>query len=191
MAEAALRVLSREGLDSTTTRAIVAEAGMSLASFHYAFSSREELLREVVTLVVAGERDITAAALAGHDGASGRAALASVLSRALSGYLATFGVQPGREHGMLELSLHAARTESLAAVAKWQHEQYRLLLSELLVAAADATGMRWTRDPHVLASIVLILSDGATVSRIVSDDPLADVVDACAEMVASFAEERV
>ena len=41
--EAALRVTEREGLAGGTTRAIVAEAGMSLASFHYAFSSREEL----------------------------------------------------------------------------------------------------------------------------------------------------
>ena len=40
--EAALRVMERDGLTAGTTRAIVAEAGMSLASFHYAFSSRDE-----------------------------------------------------------------------------------------------------------------------------------------------------
>ena len=46
LVEAALRVMVRGGLAAGTTRAIVAEAGMSLASFHYAFSSRDELLRE-------------------------------------------------------------------------------------------------------------------------------------------------
>ena len=43
--DAALRVVSRNGLAQATTRAIVAEAGMSLASFHYAFESRDELDR--------------------------------------------------------------------------------------------------------------------------------------------------
>ena len=39
--EAGLRVVAREGLAAASTRAIVAEAGMSLASFHYAFESRD------------------------------------------------------------------------------------------------------------------------------------------------------
>ena len=34
---AALRVVASRGLHEASTRAIVAEAGMSLASFHYAF----------------------------------------------------------------------------------------------------------------------------------------------------------
>jgi AcrR family transcriptional regulator len=54
--EAALRVMERDGLTAGTTRAIVAEAGMSLASFHYAFASREELLRELVQRVVGQEQ---------------------------------------------------------------------------------------------------------------------------------------
>lgn len=42
--EAALRVIARDGLAAATTRAIAAEAGMSLASLHYAFTSRDELI---------------------------------------------------------------------------------------------------------------------------------------------------
>ncbi len=55
LVEAALRVMARDGLAAGTTRAIVAEAGMSLASFHYAFASRDELLRELVHRVVGHE----------------------------------------------------------------------------------------------------------------------------------------
>ena len=49
--EAALRVVARNGLAQATTRAIVAEAGMSLASFHYVFDSRDELIDELITTV--------------------------------------------------------------------------------------------------------------------------------------------
>ena len=62
LVEAALRVMARDGLAAGTTRAVVAEAGMSLASFHYAFASRDELLAELVRRVVGRE---LAAATAG------------------------------------------------------------------------------------------------------------------------------
>src|SRR5687767_6056215 len=68
--QAALRVMSRDGVAAGTTRAIVAEAGMPLATFHYCFRSRNELLRELITLVTTMERDAAAAAMAG-DGAAG------------------------------------------------------------------------------------------------------------------------
>ena len=47
LARAALAVIARDGVHAATTRAIVAEAGMSLASFHYAVASRDELLRKI------------------------------------------------------------------------------------------------------------------------------------------------
>ena len=64
LGHAALVVIARDGIHAATTRAIVAEAGMPLASFHYAVASREELLRDVVDLVVAGEGAATLTSLA-------------------------------------------------------------------------------------------------------------------------------
>ena len=52
---AALRVIATHGINAATTRAIVAEADMSLASFHYAFTSRDEMMRELVAHVVENE----------------------------------------------------------------------------------------------------------------------------------------
>jgi AcrR family transcriptional regulator len=64
--QAALRVMSRDGVAAGTTRAIVAEAGMPLATFHYCFRSRNELLRDLITLVTTMERDVAAAAMTGE-----------------------------------------------------------------------------------------------------------------------------
>ncbi len=45
LVEAAVRVLQRDGADHVTTRAIASEAGAPLASIHYTFGAKEELLR--------------------------------------------------------------------------------------------------------------------------------------------------
>src|SRR3954452_6849750 len=81
LVEAALQVMSRGGLAAGTTRAIVAEAGMSLASFHYAVASRGALLRELGLGVVAHELPAATA-----DSPPG-AAPADCLRAAATGYL--------------------------------------------------------------------------------------------------------
>ncbi|MFP3394334.1 TetR family transcriptional regulator, partial [Brevibacillus sp. SIMBA_076] len=48
LVQAALRLIARDGVAAATTRRIVAEAGMPLASFHYVFSSRDELMGELI-----------------------------------------------------------------------------------------------------------------------------------------------
>lgn len=52
IAEATWRVLMRDGLSRTTVRAIVAESGLSSGAIRHYFSSQEELLRFVDTLVI-------------------------------------------------------------------------------------------------------------------------------------------
>jgi DNA-binding transcriptional regulator YbjK len=71
LVQAALRVVAARGVQAATTRAIVAEAGMSLASFHYAFESRDELMSELVTSVVAGEERALGPVLSPPSGATG------------------------------------------------------------------------------------------------------------------------
>lgn len=46
--DAGARVVARSGVAGATTRAVVTEAGMPLASFHYAFDSHEDFLRRLI-----------------------------------------------------------------------------------------------------------------------------------------------
>jgi AcrR family transcriptional regulator len=48
LVEAAMRVISRDGVAQATTRRIAAEAGVSTASLHYSFRDKEELFAEVI-----------------------------------------------------------------------------------------------------------------------------------------------
>jgi AcrR family transcriptional regulator len=164
LVEAALEVMSRDGLTAGTTRAIVAEAGMSLASFHYAFTSREELLRELVRRVVGRELSVATADWRPEDG------LAACLRAAASGYLEHLERDPGQEQLMLELTLLAVRRPDLQPIAREQYLTYTEAAGRLLQAAADVTGAHWRRPVPELARLLVTLVDGATTTWLVDRD---------------------
>jgi AcrR family transcriptional regulator len=167
LVEGALRVMVRDGLASGTTRAIVAEAGMSLASFHYAFSSRDELLRELVHGVVGREFTAATAQMRPGDG------LAGCLHQAALGYLEHLEQEPGLEQLMLELTLHALRDPALRPLAQEQYRAYTDAATRLLEQAALLTGEQWRRPVPELARLLITLVDGATTTWLVDRDTAA------------------
>jgi AcrR family transcriptional regulator len=157
----------RGGLAAGTTRAIVAEAGMSLASFHYAFSSRDELLREMVHGVVGQEFGAATAQLDPEEG------LAGCLRQAAAGYLEHLEREPGHEQLMLELTLHALRVPTLRGLVTEQYRAYTEAATRLLEQAAQLTGTQWRRPIPELARLLITLVDGATTTWLVDRDTAA------------------
>jgi AcrR family transcriptional regulator len=193
--QAALRVMSRDGIAAGTTRAIVAEAGMPLATFHYCFRSRNELLRELITLVTGMEREAATAAMAGAafapDGAAQPVPLdfRETLRRGLRGYLGLLEEKPGQELFLFELNHYALRTPELQDLAVEQYRQYYGTATQLLVTAAELAGMRWTMELPVLARLVVTLIDGATTTWLADRDTAATLaaLDLAADYVAGLA----
>jgi len=167
LVEAALRVMSRNGLAAGTTRAVVAEAGMSLASFHYAFGSRDELLRELVHRVVGHELSAATAEL--QPGAD----LADCLRAAAQGCLDHLEREPGAEQLMLELTLHSLRDPALRPLARQQYRAYTAAATRLLEQTAALTGASWRRPAPELARLLVTLVDGATTTWLVDRDTAA------------------
>ncbi|SFF80116.1 DNA-binding transcriptional regulator YbjK [Blastococcus tunisiensis] len=167
LVDAALRVMARGGLAAGTTRAIVAEARMSLASFHYAFDSRDELLRELVRGVVGREFSAATAGMTADGG------LAGCLRHAAAGYLQHLEREPGHELLMLELTFHALRNPALQPLAREQYRAYTVAASRLLEQAAELTGEQWARPVPELARLLITLVDGATTTWLVDRDTAA------------------
>ena len=206
--QAALRVMSRDGVAAGTTRAIVAEAGMPLATFHYCFRSRNELLRDLITLVTTMERDAAAAAMAAGDegddataggGTSGTGAtphdhdhFRETLRQGLRGYIGLLTENPGHELFLFELNHYALRTPELRDLAIEQYRRYYDTATQLLVTAAEVGGMRWTVELPVLARLVVTLTDGATTTWLADRDTEATLaaLDLAADYVAGLATPR-
>ena len=181
---AAFRVIGKQGLSHASTRAIVAEAGMSLASFHYAFESRDQLLELLIKEVLAGEqRAILPANLTGKS-------LTESLTEGLQGYLDHLRADPGREQAMLELTQYALR--SALPLAEGQYEQYTRFALESLELAAQQTDSEWTVPPSVVARLLVALTDGFTISWLIDrDDAHAQAsVEAAAKAIASLATSK-
>lgn len=185
LAEAALDVAAREGLAAATTRAIVAEAGMPLASFHYAVPSRDALLRDVIGIVVEREREAAGALL-------GEAVdLPGALRDALGGYLDLVRRDPGREQAMFELTQHALRTPGLRDLPRAQYASYHDVARALLVAGGERVGIRWIAPVDDLARLLVSLTDGITLAWLADrdDDAAERALDLAAVAISVFAEE--
>ncbi|HXH36896.1 MAG TPA: TetR family transcriptional regulator [Plantibacter sp.] len=192
---AALRVVAASGVAAATTRAIVAEADMSLASFHYAFTSRDELLAELVVHVVEQERvvldveELRADTTTDDEPAP---ELRSVVAAGLERYFELLRADPGREAAMQELSYYAMRTPGLERLAGEQYRRYSELAGEALTIAAEVSDSRWLRPVDELARIVIAFTDGLTVAWLVrrDDAEARQLIDSVASLIASLAEPR-
>lgn len=182
---AALRVVAAKGLAAASTRAIVAEADMALASFHYAFDSRDQLLARLVTEVLESEEK---AVLPRHE--QGRS-LTELVRDSLRGYLAHLQADPTHEQAMLELTQYAIRSGQ--PLAKRQYEHYTRIALTSLEVAAENTGHTWSVPLPTVAALLVSLTDGLTLTWLVSrDDEAAEaLIDAAATAVAGLAEAGV
>lgn len=185
LAQAALAVIARDGLAAATTRAIVAEAGMPLASFHYAVPSRDELLRDVVELVVAEEGSAALAPLLAEAGGIHEAAVL-----AMTAYLELVKRDPGREQAMFELTQYALRTPGLDDLPAEQYGRYHALAIELLDAATAQHHPDWRVPMPDLARLLVSFTDGITLAWLADRDDAAAAraIDLAATAIASFGD---
>lgn len=186
LVEAALRVVATQGVSAATTRAIVAEAGMSLASFHYAFASRDELMHELIAFVVAHEQ---AAVLPAPDG---DASLRDIIRAGLQRYADHLRADPLREQAMLELTQQALRSTGMEHLAKLQYDTYFALAAAALTTAAEQTGTAWTRPVDEVARLLVVLTDGLTITWLVERDDAAaaSIMDFAADALAGLGRQK-
>ena len=188
LVQAALRVVARDGVAAATTRRIVAEAGMPLASFHYVFASRDELMGELIEAAVAGEQRDLDPLLAAVTDADARA-MRDVLRAGLQHYFDGVRADPDREKAMLELTQWALREPGFEPLARRQYARYHQLAAHAAAEAARLTGSSWTRPIEEVARILVAFTDGLTVGWLVTRDDAAAAatMDVAADALAALA----
>jgi AcrR family transcriptional regulator len=183
LADAAMRVLARDGVAATTTRAIVAEAGMPLSAFHYCYRSKNELLAELTDRLVARE---TAAALATlRPGAD----VLEALRTGLRGYWQLVEAAPDEHRVTYELTQYACRTKGLEDLPRRQYRSYFDGASTVLRALAETAGVRWSIPLPVLARMLATVLDGLTLGWLADRDSTQTlaVLDEFAVQLAGYA----
>jgi AcrR family transcriptional regulator len=180
---AAARVMARDGIAQTTTRAITEEAGMPRGSFHYCFRSKDELLRELITVVVG---DMVQAA---RDAPGERGDLRQRLRTGLRALWGSVTEHPDEQLVLYELTTYALRDPATVELARWQYESYYGQATEYLTFVAEQEGIGWSLPMPTLARLLVTVIDGLSLNWLPDRDSAAalGVLDAFAAHLATLA----
>ncbi|GAA3081168.1 TetR/AcrR family transcriptional regulator [Streptomyces roseofulvus] len=183
LAEAAIRVMIRDGVAKTTTRAVVAEAGVPLGAFHYCFRSKEELFQTVIERIM--ERNLPPAGLAHPAGATPYERIRAILHA----YWELVRTRPDEHLVTYEVTQYALRRPGLADLARRQYRHYLDVNRAHLESMARTAGLAWTVDLAVLARHGLGVLDGLTLTWLVDrdDEQALAALDEYARYLASVA----
>ena len=160
-------VMARDGAFGLTTRAVAKEAGVPHGSVHYAFHSKDELIRAVVRddidrstaafrRFAAPEANTPEHAASPPEQATGSAAAPEgILHAAFASYADNLIGDPWEEAAQQELALMCARDEQLRVIMQESNASYRELIGSILDYLAAATGKTWAQPADMLAENIL------------------------------------
>ncbi|RZU76818.1 TetR family transcriptional regulator [Micromonospora kangleipakensis] len=131
LVEAAIEVMSREGLERATTRRIAQQAGTAQGAMHYAFRDKNELLTAVVGAVTVQVEQVLRDAV---DPARG---LAAAIDDGLRAFWRFVVGDDGLQLMQYELAIFCCRTPGYEWLAAWQYTRYAAAVQEVFQAAID------------------------------------------------------
>ncbi|MEU5979677.1 TetR/AcrR family transcriptional regulator [Streptomyces sp. NPDC047315] len=162
---AARRVLGRQGVAGATLRAVAAEAGVALGTVHYAFPSKEELLKAVLQDVVEDASGIMREASETVEGLE-----PAMLEAARSVWSRLVDADPREQLMQYELSIWALRTAGMADLARWQYDRYIDLITGHWQQVAARAGVTLSVPAEELARLQLAGADGLLLQYLASRD---------------------
>ena len=176
LVEAAIRVMTRDGVRKATTRAVVSEAGLSLSVFHYCFDSKETLLEEVVRTIVGRTASLAQEAIVrGTARAAERSGSPVELVRSgLWAYWEHVRAHPDEHLLTYEVMQHCLRHDEMADVARHQYELY----ADAIAVQLRAAGLDGA-EVQTLARYLAVVVDGLTADWLArrDDDSAAAVLE--------------
>ena len=160
LVDAAIAVMTREGVQKATTRAIVAEAETSLSVFHYCFESKQQLLDAVIKALVGTTVDLAEASF--QPGAS----RSEMIRSGLDAYWSHVTTHPETHLLTYELTQYCMRTPGYADVAREQYEHYVHVFAAVLETINGPSGAPLAAVGRYCAALL----DGLTLDWLVRRD---------------------
>ncbi|MFD5326024.1 TetR/AcrR family transcriptional regulator [Streptomyces sp. NPDC127092] len=184
LVEAAVRVMARDGVARATTRAICAEAEVSLSVFHYCFDSKQELLEAAIGSITGTYVARVMSAV------EPRATLRETVRAALGTYWDHVTEHPAEHMLTYELTQYALREEGFERLARAQYEQYVASAVVLVEQVCAVRGIAPKVPVELVARVLAATIDGLTLQYLVlGDDRAAEaLLDATADHLVALVE---
>lgn len=183
--EAAIRVMTRDGVARTTTRSISAEAGVSLSVFHYCFDSKQALLESVISTITDHYLAVVREAI------RPKATLRETIRAGFQAYWDHVSASPGEHMLTYELTQYALRQPGFEHLARRQYELYSDTYTELIEQLRHSMAFEPRVPVPVLARYLAVMTDGLTLNFLVlgDDTAAAGVLDTIADQVVGLMGE--
>jgi AcrR family transcriptional regulator len=187
LSEAAIRVMTRDGVARATTRAIASEAEVSLSVFHYCFETKQDLFESVIRQILS--HTVRPAKASFEVGGN----LRDSIRGALGVYWQHVLANPAEHQLTYELTQYVLREPGLAAVATMQYDAYAAAYVEVFERLHELLGVESAWPVTELATYFASLVDGLTLNWLVlRDDAAAErVLDRMADQVAGLLGEPI
>ncbi|MEU8620563.1 TetR family transcriptional regulator C-terminal domain-containing protein [Streptomyces sp. NPDC048623] len=167
LVEAAVRVMARDGVARATTRAICAEAEVSLSVFHYCFDSKQELLEAAIGSITGSYVARVMSAV------EPRATLRETVRDALGSYWDHVTDRPAEHMLTYELTQYALREEGFEHLARAQYERYVASAAVLVEQVCAVRGVTPKVSVDLIARVLAATIDGLTLQYLVLGDDRA------------------
>ena len=152
----AFELIAERGFEGLRTRDIAARAGLNIATLHYYYPTKEDLIRAVVEAAVDQFRSEES-----HQEGTPPADPLTRLRAFLQGRERAMIESPALFTVLLELSTRAIRDEGICAIMRKTDQEWRSHLEELLHAGIEAGQLRSDLDVPAAAAGLVALSKGA------------------------------
>ncbi|WLQ44571.1 TetR/AcrR family transcriptional regulator [Streptomyces laculatispora] len=185
LVEAAIRVMARDGVAKTTTRSVVAEAGVSLSVFHYCFDSKQELLEAVVDAISEhSESDVLTTLIR-------RPTLRETVRAGLQAYWDHVLANPGEHMLTYELTQYALREPGYEHLARRQYEGYLAAHTKVIRQLPSVLGVELTVPEPEAVRYLAALTDGLTLNFLVlgDEEKAGAVLDIVADQILTLVRE--
>lgn len=182
--DAAFQVIARHGVEGATTRRICAQAEMPLASFHYAFTSRDELLSSLIETAVPDDISEALEAIApGADRAEagGLDGLLANTRASMSIFIDMLKSDPNRFMATISLIIYAHNHPQLREASRRMYTELYGLAARAMESSAQVAGVSWTVPPAELAPFIIATAMSTALTQLsdAADDSVIDrIVDA-------------
>lgn len=171
--QAALLVLAERGLEGLRTREVAARAGVNIATLHYYFASKEELIAEVGWFLVARFKEEGETIPAEQPLVRLRGELRSIRQRVRA--------SPETFLALNEMWLRASRDKVMARTCKKIAQRWVDYLAETIRAGQAQKTVRADLDPEGTAAMIAAFVQGAALRLLV--EPRSRFVEPAAEQI--------
>lgn len=172
LVDVAFKLIAEGGVEAATTRRVASAAGISQASFFYAYPNREALFAELVSqgTAIGSELMVELADQMRARPIEARGTAEDAMTVGFTAYVEFLARNSERERAMLGIAEYASRTPGLADLAAASYARYDAMAVTLMKLVEELYDVEFVEPHETLAPVFVAAGDGVLMRILLAAD---------------------